>query len=306
MEYSEMLTFYLSSSNEQTCIQTMLQTRWPVGFQCPHCHSQNAFEIRTRRLPLYECCSCRTQTSLTAGTIMEGSRTPIRFWILAMLLHSRPEGITAFKLATILGTTYKTAWLICHKIRHAMAYSTKDELLTGLVRINFAQYGRPYNPTIYRHPQEQPLLIGATMDGQGILAPIKIKQAVEECSYPQFTCPLDKTPFIRKHVDPQATEIIAVTLKYSKDRNRKLLQISKNACIWINFTFHGIGAKHLQTYLDQYCYGYNMTFQNQSVFSHLMKLSTSTPVLTYHELINKPNIQPKLRSQYTSNLKNAS
>ncbi len=305
-----MTAFCLTKSSEPYWIQKLLEIRWPTGFCCPACGSRQAITITTRRLPLYECNSCGKQTSLISGTIMERSRTPIRLWMLAIYLHSLPKGITALRLAALIGTTYKTAWLICHKIRHAMAIAEQDELLKGIVRINFAQYGRPYNPTVFRHPQEQPLLIGATMNGNGEFTHIKIKQAVEECSYPQFTCPLNKHPFIHKHVDPNATEVIAITLKYSKDRNRHLLQISSCASGWINSTFKGIGAKHLQAYLDQYCYGYNMTrkITDRALdpFSHLIHLCSSTSATTYPELIRKPNIQPKLRVQYAYHLRSAS
>ncbi|QMV40115.1 transposase [Cohnella cholangitidis] len=310
MERSEIIASCLSNANESYWIQQLVVIRWPSGFLCPSCGSPDAFAISTRRLPLYECNSCGRQTSLTSGTIMERSRTPVRLWMLAIYLHSFPEGICALHLANLIGTTYKTAWLICHKIRHAMAHAEQNELLKGIVRINFAQYGRPYNPTIYRHPQEQPLLIGASMDGQGEFTHIKIKQAIEECSFPQFTCPLNKHPFIRKHVDPRAIEVIAVTKKYSKDRNIQLIGMSQTASRWINSVFKGIGAKHLQVYLDQYCYGYNITrkitAQTSDAFSHLIRLCTTTSAMTYPQLISKPNLQPQLRMQYAHYLRNAS
>ncbi|WP_130611597.1 transposase [Cohnella abietis] len=299
-------TLCLSSTDEQFWVQMIYNARWPDGFCCPSCGNRHAYSILTRRLPLYECSSCHVQTSLTKGTIMEGSRTPLRLWLLAIHLHSQPEGINALRLASIIGTTYKTSWLICHKIRHAMSKSDESDLLKGLVRINFAQYGTPYNPTIYRHPQEQPLLIGATINEQGEYAHIKIKQAVEECSYSQFTCPLDKHPFIRKHVDSTAKEIIAVTLKYSKNRNRQLLQICNSASNWINDLFMGIGPKHLQAYLDQYCYHFNRSVQNQQGLQHLLKICTSTATIIYPELIRKSNIKPKLRVQYANYLKSVS
>ncbi len=306
MDPSTIQAYCLSPENEPACIQIIYSARWPNGFVCPCCGSKHAYAIRTRRLPLFECSSCGTQTSLTSGTVMEGSRTPIRLWILAMFFHSSSEGISAVHLASIIGTTYKTAWLLCHKIRHAMTQADKDDLLRGVVRINFAQYGRPHNPTIYRHPQEHPLLIGASMDDQGDFIHIKIKQAIEECPRPQFTCPLNKHPFIRKHVDPRVTDLIAITLKYSKDRNRTLLQICFLASYWMNSTFHGIGAKHLQSYLDQFCYVYNMAAKKQSAFTELIKWCSLTPTLTYPDLTRKPNIKPHIRAIYKAALQNAS
>ncbi len=305
MDQAEFRTFCLSGSNERSCMELFQRARWPDGFRCPQCGGSNACVIRTRRLPLFECKSCGTQTSLTAGTILEGSRTPVRLWLLALSLHAAPSGISAVRLSSIIGTTYKTAWLICHKIRHAMSQADQKELLSGLVRINFAQYGRPYNPTVFRHPQEQPLLIGATMSAQGDFTYIKIKQAIEECSYPHFTCPLNKHPFLEKHVSPEAVEVIAVTLKYSKDRNIRLIQLCQKASTWINYTFNGIGPKHLQAYMDQFCFQYNLVAQERPPFDTLLNISASASVITYPELIRKPNIQPRLRDQYTSLLREA-
>ncbi|XID95075.1 transposase [Paenibacillaceae bacterium WGS1546] len=301
----KLYAFYLEPSNEDACIQLLYDARWPNGFQCPSCGHDKAGTIRTRRLPLYECRSCGVQTSLISGTIMQGGRTPIRLWLLAIELHAMPEGVTATRLAEIIGTTYKTAWLICHKIRHAMSQADRSELLSGLVRINFAQYGRPYNPTVYRHPQEQPLLIGASLNHEGQFTHIKIKQAIEECFFPEHTCPLNKEPFIRKHVHPAATEIIAVTLKYSKDRNRQLLQICRDASDWINGQFKGIGPKHLQAYLDQYAFGYNQISRRETVYPYLLRLCASIRTTTYPDLTRKPNLQPRLRAQYNHLLKHA-
>jgi transposase-like protein len=298
--------FCLSSANEHLCIRMLYDSRWPEGFRCPLCNHRNAYLITTRRVPLYQCSSCRTQTSLTSGTILEGSRTPIRLWLLALFLHAQPGGISAVQLTSLIGTTYKTSWLICHKIRHAMTQADQKDLLTGLVRINFARYGRPHNPTVFRHPQEHPLLIGGTLNEQGQFTFIKIKQVVEECFNPKYIYPLTEMPFIHKHVDPQAIEVITIIQEFSKLRNKQLIQICKDAGSWINKTFSGIGAKHLQTYLNQFCFSYNLASQDRPVFSHLLKISVTTATLTYPELISKPNNQPQIRSQYEHLLRMAS
>lgn len=176
MDQTEFQSFCLVSSNEQACIQKFQQVRWPNGFRCPHCGGSDAYEIRTRRLPLYECKTCGVQTSLTAGTILEGSRTPIRLWLLALYLHAAPKGISAVRLASIIGTTYKTAWLICHKIRHAMSQVDKNNLLNGLVRINFAQYGRPYNPTVAQGLSPFPMLMQMSSSASVITYPELIRK----------------------------------------------------------------------------------------------------------------------------------
>lgn len=121
--------------SEQDCMLALYKSKWPDGFRCPRCAHHEAYRIATRKLPLFECKNCRTQTSLIAGTIMEGTRTPLSSWFLAISLLAAPNGINAKQLARTISVTYKTAWLICHKIRHAMRCAEQKSLLTGVVRI---------------------------------------------------------------------------------------------------------------------------------------------------------------------------
>lgn len=114
---------------EDSCIPALFALKWPHGYRCPNCKHPRAYVIRTRRLPLYEC-SCHHQTSLTVGTIMEGSRTSLRKWITAMWLVSRSDkGINAVKLSSMIEVTSKTAWAMLHKIRTAIAVPMRKSRL---------------------------------------------------------------------------------------------------------------------------------------------------------------------------------
>ena len=68
------------------------------------------------------CRACRKQTSLTAGTIFEGTRKPLRMWFLAMwFVTSQKNGVSALGLQRELGLgSYETAWTWLHKLRRAM------------------------------------------------------------------------------------------------------------------------------------------------------------------------------------------
>ncbi|WP_052476034.1 transposase [Cohnella kolymensis] len=280
---------------EDVCRAALYEARWPDGFRCPRCDDQHAYVIRSRKLPLYECSSCRHQTSHIAGTIFEGSRTPLRLWFQALYLHAQPGGISALRLASIIDTTYKTAWLICHKIRHAMREADKSELLTGLVRINWGQYGGPYNPTVYLHPQEHILLMAASIEETGELAQVKIKQVPQDHLNEGYIVSFGKRQFIKEHVAPDAYEVIVETRKFRANKFQPLFQMCKKLNCWLNFTFHGIGGKHLQAYLDQYCFGMNMQLRRQPILTKLLELSASTPTLTYPVLIRDKTARRKSR-----------
>ena len=98
--------------------------RWPNGPVCPHCGSvDNAHRIKgkTARPGLWFCADCRTQFTVTVGTLFERSKVPLHKWLLAVhLLCASKKGISSHQLHRILGVTYKTAWFMSHRIREAM------------------------------------------------------------------------------------------------------------------------------------------------------------------------------------------
>lgn len=271
-------------NNEEACLQALYQAKWPNGYRCPRCSFTRCYTIRRRRLPIYECSSCSHQTSLIVNTIFEKSRTPLTLWFQAVYLHTQIPAISASNLMHLIGTTYKTAWLISHKIRHAMTQSDSGKRLSGIVKINCAQYGRPYNPTVYRHPQEHPLLVGANLTPEGSLIYLKIKQVPNEHLVEDRITPLGRDAFIYDHVDSKKSVVTSNILKYSRLRDRQLLSVAKHASVWINSIYCGIGAKHLQAYLDHYCYLRN---QDSPFSVHLGRCAT-TPVCTYKMLTSKP------------------
>jgi len=296
--------FCESYATEEACLHTLISLRWPQGFRCPRCEHSEFYLTRTRRLPLFECRSCRLQTSPISGTIMEGSRTPIRLWFQAIFLHARPRGISATRLAELLRVTYKTAWLICHKIRHAMTDADSKEWLSGIVRINCGVYGRPYNPTVYRHPQEQPLLAGATVDEDENVLRLKIKRVPEAFFLQDRIVSEGGRHFERKYVSRKAKEVRIVVQPFSRLRHLPLIRTIREAASWINLTFNGIGPKHLQSYLDQFCYGWNRRADND-VFFELLRQSVAAPTITYPQLIRRPDASARLKRIYRERLKSA-
>jgi transposase-like protein len=97
--------------------------RWPDGPACPHCGHRGSWPIKGARPGLYTCISyrCRKQFSVTVGTVFECSKIPLSKWLLAArLMCASSKGTSAQELHRRLGVTYKTAWLLSHRIREAM------------------------------------------------------------------------------------------------------------------------------------------------------------------------------------------
>jgi len=75
------------------CLDYLEWLRWPAGFVCPRCVHPKAWELTDGR---YECPECGEQTSVTAGTIFDRTRTPLTVWFTACwLFASQKDGISA-------------------------------------------------------------------------------------------------------------------------------------------------------------------------------------------------------------------
>jgi transposase-like protein len=114
-------------ASEAACIEFMVRVRWPEGFVCPGCGARAAW--RTAR-DEFRCSQCQRQTSVTAGTILEGTRKPLRIWFQTMwYVTSQKQGVSALGLQRVLGLgSYQTAWAWLHKLRRAMVRPGRDRL----------------------------------------------------------------------------------------------------------------------------------------------------------------------------------
>jgi transposase-like protein len=282
LEQMSLEEFQHRFGTEENCAEYLFQAKWPDGFFCPRCGHRHAYKTATRRLPLYECRACRHQTSLTAGTVMEGSRTDLRKWLLALFLVSRTAcGTNALQLSRVIGVTYKTAWSMLRKIRHAISQADGARQLAGIVRVNSAVYGRPYNPSFRRHPKEQLLLVGASVNERQQLTYVKMKLVAKAHLQEKFILRPGIEAFTGKHVDSEVTDIVMVTGRYSPKRIKPLLLLFSEARTWINDTFHGIGPKYLQAYLDEFCFRLNMAVRNVPIFDKLSQLCMQTQTVSY-------------------------
>lgn len=117
--------------------------RWPHGTVCPHCgvigdakrmESDEETEHRLRDGVL-NCRACRKPFTVTVGTIFEGSHIPLSKWLLGFYLFaSSKKSMSAAQLQRQLGLgSYRTAWHMAHRIRHAMQNDPKPERLSGIL-----------------------------------------------------------------------------------------------------------------------------------------------------------------------------
>jgi len=218
------------------------------------------------------------------------------FWAIFLVAHDK-RGVSATFIARELELTYPTAWLLLHKIRKAMGDRDATYRLAGLIELDDAFFGAPTEGGKRGRGTEQiPVLVGVSLNAQG--APLFVKMQV----IPDVK---GKTllEFAHEHLEPGATissdayrsynalakafdhQPLKFDVKENPDHLKWLHTMISNAKAFIAGTFHGLDAKHLQAYLNEFCFRTNrMHFEGQ-LFNRLLAACTSTSTITYQELI---------------------
>ena len=126
-------------SCEEDCVQYLEWLRWLEGFSCPQCKSSSAW--KTERA-LWHCRQCGRQTSVSAGTVFEDSRKPLRLWFYVMwLMMAQKSGLSAKNLCHTHGFgSYQTAWGWLQKLRSVMIRPGREHL-KGRVEVDEAFIG---------------------------------------------------------------------------------------------------------------------------------------------------------------------
>lgn len=127
---------------EEACEREVEAQRWPEGFVCPSCGSRQYSNFRRARLLYYQCCDCRHQSSVIAGTVMASSKLGLRRWFqAAYILSQAKNNVSALELMRHLGVCYQTAWSLKHKLMEAMWTREQTRTLGGTVQVDEAFLG---------------------------------------------------------------------------------------------------------------------------------------------------------------------
>jgi len=137
-----MTEFNKRYGTQKKCEAILEKTRWPQGFTCPKCKEQRHCIVWHGKVKTFQCRQCRTQVTLTSGTIFHSSKLSLVVWMQAMYLMTQSKNsISALELKRMLGVCYRTAWRIKHKLMQVMSESEEKTVLSGRVEIDDAYLG---------------------------------------------------------------------------------------------------------------------------------------------------------------------
>jgi transposase-like protein len=126
------------------------EMRWPETegeAVCPRCGCADSYFLKSRRK--YKCVACYHQFSVTSGTIFASRKLSFTDLLAAIVLFvNGAKGMSALQASRDLDVQYKTAFVLFHKLREAMAQEFADIKLNGTVEIDggyFGGYVKPEN-----------------------------------------------------------------------------------------------------------------------------------------------------------------
>ncbi|MFT4259873.1 IS1595 family transposase [Microbacterium sp.] len=257
-------------ATDAACLDYLALLRWPDGFVCPKCGvSAQAWRIAGG---LWMCRACGRQTSVTAGTIFDRTRSPLRMWFhAAWYITSQKTGVSAQGLQRMLGLrSYETAWAWMHKFRRAMIVPGR-ELLHGTVELDETYVGGVSRGHSGRSSTKVGVMVAAEMLGVKKLGRIRLEPSPHES--------LQLISFAQRVIEPGALirtdgaqELKRlVKLGYQHERHVELGSdvpahvslygvhtIASLLKRWLEGTLHqGISNDHLGYYLDEFTFRFN-------------------------------------------------
>ena len=125
--------FRLSDAEAETVFRSV---RWPEtegAPVCPECGVLDAYECRRPSGSLrFRCRACRRDFSITSGTLFASHKLPLRMYLGAIAIFcNEVKGKAALALSRDLGVSYKSAFVLAHKLREAMAEEMKGRVIGG-------------------------------------------------------------------------------------------------------------------------------------------------------------------------------
>ena len=141
---------------DQEAEMAFRKVRWPDtegAPVCPHCGGLDAYDCRRANgAPRFECRACGKDFSVTSGTLFASHKLPLKSYLAAIAIFcNEVKGKSALAMSRALGLSYKTAFVLLHKLREAMAAELKGRTLGGNGKVAevdsgyFGGYVKPAN-----------------------------------------------------------------------------------------------------------------------------------------------------------------
>lgn len=318
---------YEKFSTDEQCLAYIERMRWPDGIvRCPTCGDKNVekyerpdapvrkkrsktrpFDKENKRQWFYICRNkdCREQFSPTSGTIFHNTHLPLIVWFQAVtLMLNAKKGLSAMQLQRDLGIGgYKTAWYLNHRIREAMNEGSIPKL-GGIVEIDETYVGGKQrgNPGKLKNKD---VVIGVRQRG-GDLRLVHTPDNKADTVYQVVADNVSKNAEAimtdESHIyNFKLTQFEKIPHHRIKHRDRVYVRgnvhtntIESAFSLFkrgLTGSFHKVSIKHLQRYLDEFCYRYNRR-NDDSAFAETVRRLAGFKTLPFATLTSDPVAEP--------------
>lgn len=254
---------------------------WKDGITCPHCQckDQAKFSLiaanpeKKVRAGLRYCAECKSQFTVTIGTIFEDSKIPLRKWLIAWyLLCSSKKGISSLQLKRILEIgSYGTALFMAHRIRHALKETGYAEKLTGTIEVDETYVGGIKTGAGQGSRQHRVPVVAMVQRGGPVRSKVmptvngaNLKQAIREnvqiCSEIHTDA-----HYAYRQLEPKFTHksVKHCAGEYSRHEGENVVTTASVESFFsllkrgVVGTFHHVSAQHLPLYLAEFEHRHN-------------------------------------------------
>jgi hypothetical protein len=274
--------------DEKTSLEYLFAKRWSQGFICPYCSWHNEDLAPTKSMV---CSHCGHPTSITTNTIMHGTKKPISQWLLCIWwLTSSSGGYSAKDLQRLLNlSSYQTAWTWLQKLRMAMSIADNKKCCKT-VEVSSESISLGGNSSTESNIlAAAEIILPAGFIGRIKMASIELlnKETVNS--------------FLNDYVEKGSSIIFQEDDCYRGIDRNDFISVSSSALyrtrqviesfeLWINKIHRGgVAAKHLQLYLDEFCFHSNaaMLADREAVFNLLLSGVLSKKSLSYKNITSQ-------------------
>ena len=276
------------------CVQSA-SVRCADGVTCPVCNGTSVSEITTR--DQFDCNACRHRFSVTSGTLFDNTKLPLWKWFAAiyMMIESK-KSVSANQLSRTLGTTYKTAWYLCHRIREAMETFDAGPALFGVIELDETMLNNPNKKGRGPGFAHERIWVAGALQRGGQVRLRRIPNVKKETIH-EFVASVAKdeteafyTDELRSYMGIADADTRHEMVNHSHEQ-WVIGDVHTNGIegVWSLFkrsivgAFHKISVKHLDAYLQEQEFRMNNR-DNQHAFRDVMKRILARGALRYRDL----------------------
>jgi transposase-like protein len=300
--------------DDEACRQYLEAVRWRHGFVCPSCGECG--EVFHGSRGRWICSQCRHQSTVTAGTIFDKTRTPLRSWLAAVwYVVNQKQGVNALGLQRVLGLgSYQTAWAMLHRLRRAMIRPGRERL-HGVVEVDESIVGRSAPRSLRDTKKKQRLAVKHTTLRSIVMIAVEIKEP-KGFGRIRLRCVSDQSaesvlPFVLESIEPGSVVRTDGSAAYREleqhgyQREKIIMlgaedpahvtmpgvhRVASLLKRWLIGTHQGaVRPKQIDYYLDEFTFRFNRRTSRSRglLFYRMLEQALVTEPVTYAQITRK-------------------